>query len=210
MRIDAPTFSLMKRWLAVASALLAPACGGLTVSPAGPSTVVENVAGGHPTLLTLRGSLADGGTFTGYIVYGSRDIEGRLQAGRFQAAYWDVTVSGGSSTKDAHFTDSNGGRALVETYLSPAPAIGLTFLWPDHDPELQWFTPHFHSAPSYKPDEPPALSDFGELLPGSLIDGISIFRDGQGGGTLLRAVTFDRPPSPPGQRLSSGLFFLAP
>ena len=198
MRTD--TLNNFRRSLVLACGIAAHACGGLTVSPAGPSTVVENVSSGHPTLLTFHGALADGGTFSGYIVYGSRDIEGRIQTGRFQAAFWDITITGGSTTKDSHFTDSNGGRALVESYLSPIPAIGLTFLWPDHDPELQWFTPHFRSGPAYQPDLPPALSDFGTLLPGSLTDGISIYRDGQGGSTFVSSVEFDRTPALPGQR----------
>ena len=177
--------------LLLTCALLAAGCGGLTVSPAAPSTVSESVKSGHPTLLTFRGALADGGTFTGYLIYGSRDIEGRLQAGRYQAIYWDVVVKGGTATRDSHFTHVNVGRALVETYTLPSPAIGLTFLWPDHDPELQWFTPHFRSAAAYKPDEPPALADFGDLLPGSMVDGISIYRDGQGGSTFVKSIVFD-------------------
>ena len=103
-------------------------CAGISVSPAGPSTVTETVKSGHPTLLSLHGTLADGGSFSGYMIFGSRDSEGRLQAGRFQAVYWDIMVKGGTQTKDAHFTHTNVGRALVETYTLPLPAIGLTFL----------------------------------------------------------------------------------
>ena len=62
------------------------------------------------------------------------------------------------------------------------------FLWPDHDPELQWFTPHFRSLGAYNPDRPPALGDMGGLLPGSFDEGISIYRDGQGGQTFIKAV----------------------
>lgn len=193
----------LKLWTALACAMLATACGGVTVSPAGPTTVSESVQSGHPTLLTLRGQLADGGSFSGYIVYGSRDIEGRQQAGRFQAAFWDVVVKGGTATRDAHFTYTNGGRALVESYTLPSPAVGLIFLWPDRDPELQWFTPHFRSAPSYEPDRPPAIDDFGQLLPGSLTDGISIYRDGQGGSTFVSSIQLERGPDLPGDRSSS-------
>ncbi|HEX7793381.1 MAG TPA: hypothetical protein VF456_03475 [Vicinamibacterales bacterium] len=194
----------LQRAIVLASALIAQSCGGLTVSPTGPTAGTGNVSSGHPTLLTFRGTLADGGSFTGYMVYGSRDIEGRQQFGRYQAAFWDITVKGGSATNDAHFTDSNGGRALVETYLSPEPAIGLTFLWPDHDPELQWLTPHFHSAAGYQPDLPPTLADFGDLLPGSLTEGVSIFRDGQGGSTFVTSIAFDPTPAPPSERPPSG------
>ena len=179
---------------------IAQGCGGLTVSPSGPSTVTETVRGGHPTALTFHGTLADGGSFKGYIIYGSRDIEGRQEFGRFQGAYWDVVVTGGTETRDAHFTQTNGGRALIETYNSPFPTIGLIFLWPDHDPELQWFTPHFRSGPSYKPDLPPAIADFFELLPGSLTAGISIFRDGQGGSTFVRSTEIDSAIQMPGER----------
>jgi len=165
--------------------------------------VAETIKSGHPSLLTIRGTLADGGSFSGYIIYGSRDIEGRLQVGRYQAAYWDVAVKGGTATRDAHFTHANSGRALVETYTLPSPAIGLTFLWPDHDPELQWFTPHFHSAPTYKPDKPPTMEDFGELLPGSMVDGVSIYRDGQGGATFVSSVEISPLAPLPGDRLPS-------
>ena len=188
---------------ALACAGVAQGCGGVTVSPAGPITVTETVKSGHPTLLSLHGTLADGGTFTGYIIYGSRDIEGRQQFGRFQAIYWDVIVKGGTQTKDSHFTHTNVGRALVETYLVPTRAIGLTFLWPDHDPELQWFTPHFHSAPTYQPDQPPTAADFGDLLPGSMVEGISIYRDGQGGGTFVTSLEISSSTAPPGERSPS-------
>ena len=194
---------MIRTWSAafvVIGAAIAYGCGGVTVSPAGPGAVNDSIKNGHPTLLTLHGTLADGGSFNGYIIYGSRDIEGRLQAGRYQAAYWDVVVKGGTATRDSHFTHVNVGRALVETYTVPSPAIGLTFLWPDHDPELQWFTPHFRSAPGYKPDEPPALADFGDLLPGSLAEGVSIYRDGQGGATFVRSVVFDPPAPLPSER----------
>ena len=33
--------------------------------------------------LAFHGTLADGGSFKGYIIYGSRDIEGRQEFGRF-------------------------------------------------------------------------------------------------------------------------------
>ena len=178
---------------AFAGAGITQGCGGVTVSPAGPSTVTQTVKSGHPTLLSLHGTLVDGGSFTGYIIYGSRDIEGRLQFGRYQALYWDIAVKGGTETKDAHFTHTNVGRALVETYMLPYPAISLTFLWPDRDPELQWFTPHFRPVASYNPDQPPTREDLGELLPGSPTQDISIFRDGQGGSTFVRTVEFDPP-----------------
>jgi hypothetical protein len=179
---------------------LGSGCGGVTVSPTGTSTATGTVKSGHPTELSFHGTLMDGGTFTGYIIYGSRDIEGRQQLGRYQAIYWDIAVKGGGQTRDAHFTHTNVGRALVETYTAPFPAIGLTFLWPDHDPELQWFTPHFRSVSAYKPDEPPTRDDIGELLPGSMTDGISIYRDGQGGATFVRSVEFDPPTSVPTER----------
>jgi hypothetical protein len=38
---------------------------------------------------------------------------------------------------------------------------------------------------------PPTLEDFGDLLPGSMVDGISIYRDGQGGATFVKSVVFD-------------------
>lgn len=169
-------------------AALAQSCGGLTVSPAGPTTPNESVKSGHPTLLNFQGTLSDGGSFSGYIVFGSRDVEGRTAFGRYVGAYWDVVVTGGSQTRDSHFTDTNVGRALLEAYSVPEPTIGLVFLWPDHDPELQWFTPHFRSLGAYNPDRPPALGDMGGLLPGSFDEGISIYRDGQGGQTFIKAV----------------------
>ena len=183
--------------------MIVQGCGGLTVMPAGPSTTTETVVGGHPTLLNVHGTLADGGSFRGYIIYGSRDTDGRQEFGRYQGAFWDVVVKGGVDTRDAHFSHTLGGRALLETYNSPSPTIGLVFLWPNVDPVLQWLTPHFRSASSYKPDLPPTVNDFGELLPGSLIASVSIFRDGQDGSTLVTSVEIapaiqelgERPPS---------------
>jgi hypothetical protein len=189
--------------LAIGCAVLAPGCGGLTVSPAGPSTSAETVKSGHPTLLNFQGTNADGGSFKGYIVFGSRDVEGRLEFGRFVGAFWDVTVTGGSQTRDSHFTSTNHGRALIETYNLPEPTIGLVFLWPDADPSLQWFTPHFRTTGPFKPDVPPTLQDFGTLVPGVAAAGISIYRDGQGGSTVVRSIAITsisewpegRPPS---------------
>jgi hypothetical protein len=188
--------------LAIACAALAH-CGGLTVSPAGPSTAAETVKSGHPTLMNFQGTLADGGSFKGYIVFGSRDVEGRQDFGRYVGAYWDVVVKGGTRTRDAHFTYTNVGRALIEAYKVPEPTIGVVFLWPDHDPELQWLTPHFRSKGSFAPDLPPTIDNFGDLVPGSSVEGISIYRDGQGGETNVSSVQItsfselpdDRPPT---------------
>jgi hypothetical protein len=177
-------------------------CGDLTVSPAGPSTTVESVKGGQPTLLNFQGQLADGGSFKGYVIYGSKDIEGRPQFGRFQAAYWDVVVTGGTRTRDARFTHTNQGRALVETYTAPQPTIGLVFLWPDHDPELQQLSPHFRASSSYNPDLPPTMSDFGELLRTSGTDTFGFFQDGQGSTSFITAASIEPALQPPGERTS--------
>jgi hypothetical protein len=176
------------------------ACGGLTVTPTAPTTVAERITQGTPTLLRFRGALADGGVFSGYILYGSRDIDLRPEFGRFRARYWEAHVTGGSSTRDAHFSDALGGRALLETYNRPFPTIGLVFLWPTEDPAIQALSPHFHSAPSYDPDRPPGLEDFGELVPGSLTERFGIFRDGQGGETVVSWAQFDPPVEVPGYR----------
>lgn len=189
--------------LALVAVVLTSGCGGVTVSPAGPSTTTETVKSGHPTLLNFQGTLSDGGSFRGYLIYGSRDTEGRVDFGRFPAIYWDVVVKGGSQSRDAHFTYTNQGRALIESYSVPEPTIGLVFLWPDRDPELQWLTPHFRTSGAFKPDLPPSLQDFGTLLPGAPAAGISIYRDGQGGATVVTSVQItsisewpeNRPPS---------------
>jgi hypothetical protein len=174
--------------IAIGGVLLTMGCGGLSVAPSGPSTTTESVKSGHPTLLNFQGALADGGSFRGYIVFGSRDVEGRTSFGRFTGAYWDVQVKGGRDTRDSHFTYTNVGRALLETYNVPQPTIGLVFLWPDHDPELQWFTPHFRSRGSFNPDLPPTIDNFGDLLPGSPAEGIGVYRDGQGGATVVSSI----------------------
>ncbi len=186
--------------LVLGCALGLQACSGLTVTPTGPSSVAEPLKQGSPTVLTFSGTLEDGGSFSGYILYGSRDIDARPEYGRFQAAYWKADVIGGATTKDVHFADTLGGRALIETYNTPFPTIGLVFLWPREDPSVEALTPHFYGGISYNPDQPPALSDFGPLLPGSLIQRYGIYRDGQGGETIIRSVQFERPIKAPSAR----------
>lgn len=188
--------------IAVIGALVLPGCGDLKVYPAGPSAAIDTVKGGQPTLVNFRGELADRGSFSGYVIYGSKDIEGRAQFGRFQAAYWEVVVKGGTETHDARFTHTNQGRALVETYNVPQPTIGLVFLWPDHDPELQQLSPHFHAPASYNPDLPPALNDFGPLLRSSGTDTFGYFQDGQGHTSFITSVSIEPPAQPSGVRSS--------
>jgi hypothetical protein len=190
-------------------ALAAPGCGGVSVSPTGPSTAKESVLQGTPTLLNFHGTLQDGGSFNGYIVYGSRDLEGRSGFGRYQGAFWDVTVTGGSTTSDAHFSSVIGGRALLEAYApfvrsdSPFPIIGLVFLWPVLDPSEQGLTPHFRASPDYNPDlGPPSPEDFLDLLPGSFVESFGIYRDGQGRRTLVDAAQIAPTVHAPDQRLT--------
>jgi hypothetical protein len=185
----------------LACSFLLQGCGGLTVTPTGPTTTAPGrVTAGSPTVLRFSGTLEDGGSFNGYILYGSRDIDSRPEYGRFQAAFWETYVTGGALTHDVYFADTQGGRALLETYNTPFPTIGLVFLWPREDPSLQALTPHFHSGPDYQPDLPPGLKDFGELLPGSLKEKFGVFRDGQGGETVVTSVRFDPLVPPPGGR----------
>jgi len=200
--------------IALACSLLLQSCGGVTVMPTAPTPVMDRVTQGSPTILRFRGTLEDGGSFKGYILYGSRDIDSRPEFGRYQGAYWDAVVTGGSSTRDYHFNDSLGGRALLETYNTPTPTIGLVFLWPREDPSIQALTPHFHSDPSYHPDEPPTIGDFGRLLPGVASEipqeagavsrsryTFGVFRDGLGGEVLVRSLQFDSPVAVPDARV---------
>jgi hypothetical protein len=190
----------MGAWQALLAAACATAlhgCGGVTVTPTSPTTGADPVTQGTPTVLRFRGDLADGGVFRGYILYGSRDIDPRAEFGRFRAAYWETEVHGGSATGDTYFTHSLGGRALLETYSAPFPTIGLVFLWPLDDPAEQALTPHFHSGPKYQVNSPPGPQDFGDLVPGSFAQRFGIYRDGQGGITVVTSVQFDPLPAFP-------------
>jgi hypothetical protein len=199
--------------MAFACSLLVQACSGVTVVPTAPTADAEKVTQGSPTILRFSGAAQDGASFSGYILYGSRDVDSRPQFGRYQALHWEVYVTGGAATKDYRFSDTLGGRALLETYNVPSPTIGLVFLWPREDPTVEALTPHFHGNPGYNPDEAPTLEDFGEILPGEARPipkeagavlpsryNFGVFRDGQGGEELVRYVQFEPLATVPGVR----------
>jgi len=157
--------------------------GGLSVTPTSPSGTPLPSA--SPITITFRGTLADGGSFEGHILYGTRDQDSRPGFGRYTGGTWDVTVKGGTVTHDVHFSNTTGGRSLIETYRTPFPAIGIVVLWPDADPALQSLTPHVSPTPGYDPDVQPTLRDFGGLIPGQFDPSFGIFSDESGARTLV-------------------------
>lgn len=170
-------------------AIIVTACsGGLSVTPTSPTPA--SPGSGAPLTLSFRGTLADGGSFTGTVTYGANDQDEREDVGRFRGGSWNVVVTGGSSTKDVTLSDASGGRAALETTNTPSPTIGVIFLWPQEDPKVQELSPHFRAMPGYDPDMQPRPSHFGELLPGSLASGFGLFRDGQGGQVLVSSMQF--------------------
>jgi hypothetical protein len=184
--------------LILAAAMVLPACnGGLTISPTAasalpsdptpPSTTPSPPATDNRVTLFIRGDLDDGGSFEGYITYGSRDQDSRDGFGRFQGGLWELVVHGGTRTHDVRFANGTGGRALIETYASPFPAIGLIFLWPDVDPAIQGFSPHVAPIAGYNPEQQPLLRDLGPLIPG--VPGqFGVFADGEGGVALVTSI----------------------
>ena len=170
----------------IACAILVQACSGFTVTPTSPTTSTPPPTG-SPVTITVRGTLADGGSFEGWITYGTRDQDPREDFGRYNGGFWDVVVKGGTATRDVHFSHAAGGRALVETYNSPFPAIGIVFLWPASDPATQALTPHVRPMQGYDPDVQPTLRDFGPLVPGSLST-FGVFQDGQGGRAVITSI----------------------
>jgi hypothetical protein len=173
---------------ALACAILLQACGGFTVTPTSPTDAASS--GGQPITFAFRGALADGGAFEGTLTYGANDRDPRAGFGRFTVGTWNVRVTGGRQTRDVIFSDGSGGRAAVETYAAPSPTIGLVFLWPEMDPTQRELSPHFRAVPGYAPDMQPTLRDLGDLLPGSLTAGFGVFRDGEGGQTVVTSVQF--------------------
>jgi hypothetical protein len=174
-------------WPTALLAALAWGCGGgFTVTPTSPSSPVPSAL---PITITFRGTLADGGSFEGRMTYGTRDQDERAGFGRFNGGNWDVTVKGGSLTHDFHFTEADGGRALIETYNTPFPAIGVIVLWPTEDPAQQGLTPHVTHPDAYNPDAQPKLRDFGTLIPGILDKSVGIFMDETGARTLVTSFS---------------------
>jgi hypothetical protein len=172
--------------------MLLQACGGFTVTPTSP-TPSTSPTGLQPITIAFRGTLGDGGSFEGSLTYGANDRDVREDYGRYAVGTWNVAVKGGRETRDVVFSDASGGRAVVETYSVPSGTIGLVFLWPDTDPKVQELSPHFRALPGYDPDLQPSLRDFGELLPGSLSAGFGLFRDGQGGQSVVTSVQLPQP-----------------
>jgi hypothetical protein len=174
-------------WILAFVSMFASGCsGGFTVTPTSPSNTPPSAL---PITVTFHGTLADGGSFEGRMTYGTRDQDERVGFGRFNGANWDVTVKGGSVTHDVHFTEADGGRALLETYNSPFPAIGLVILWPREDPAQQGLTPHVTHPDGYDPDTQPKLRDFGTLIPGILDKSVGIFMDETGARTLVTSFS---------------------
>lgn len=166
--------------------------GGLLVTPTSSSSLPPVSPPSPPpprdtlVLLHISGTLEDGGTFEGTLIYGSRDQDGRVGFGRFQGGFWDVTVRGGSRTKDVRFTDGTGGRALIETNLLPFPAVGIIVLWPE-EPARQALTPHMELPPKYDVDTQPSAAHFGALIP-AVPGEFGFFHDGEGGQTAVVSI----------------------
>jgi len=163
--------------------------GGLSVTPTSPGGTP--LPSGSPITIGFHGTLADGGAFEGRILYGARDQDTRTGFGRYQGGSWDVTVKGGTVTHDVHFSNNAGGRALIETYRTPFPAIGIVVLWPDGDPAIQSLTPHVSPAAGYDPDVQPALRDFGLLIPGQVDPPFGVFSDESGARTLVTSFVIE-------------------
>jgi hypothetical protein len=174
--------------LALASTVVLAGCGGaLSVTPTSPSGTP--LPSGSPITITFSGTLADGGSFEGSMIYGTRDLDDRTGYGRYTGGTWDVTVKGGSKTHDVHLSNGTGGRALIETYNKPFPAIGIVLLWPNQDPAVQNLSPHVAPAVGYDPDVQPTLRDFGALIQGQLDpQPFGVFIDGDGGRTLVSSI----------------------
>lgn len=171
----------------VVAAALAWGCGGgFIVTPTSPTGTPIT---GQPITITFRGTLADGGSFEGHMTYGTRDQDERVGYGRFTGANWDVTVKGGTVTHDEHFFDGDGGRAVIETYNTPFPAIGINVIWPKEDPALMRLTPHVDHPAGYDPDTQPKLRDFGTLIPGVFDRSVGTFEDTTGARTLVTSFS---------------------
>jgi hypothetical protein len=170
--------------------MLLAACGGVSVIPTTPTDVVPGRRPLERITVLFEGTLADGGSFGGGIVYNVRDIDPREDFGRFIGGAWHVSVKGGTDTKDVEFSHVRRGRAVVETQTLPLPGILLAFLWPDSDPSIEGLTAMFAQVPPYDPDVRPAPRNFGALIPGSLRDRFGIYRDGTGGATVVSGVDF--------------------
>jgi hypothetical protein len=109
--------------------------------------------------------------------------------GRYRIGFWDVTVHGGSASKDFRFTHTEGGRAVVETQNTPKPAIGISFLFPETDPSVQRLTPYVQPVPGYiDPDVQPSRTQFGPFLQGSIQEGFGVFNDGAGGVVVVTSI----------------------
>jgi hypothetical protein len=170
----------------VAIAALAAGCGGgFTVIPTGPTGQPLP----PPITITFEGTFADGGTFQGRMTYGTRDQDDRPGIGRYTGANWDVTIKGGSFVQDEHFSEAEGGRALVETYNEPYAAIGINFVWPREDPAQKRLTPHVDHPPGYNPDVQPRVGDFGTLLPSIYERSVGTFEDTRGARTLITSFS---------------------
>jgi|KBSSwiStaDraftv2_1062776.scaffolds.fasta_scaffold43894_4 hypothetical protein len=185
----APTISAPRPLLlctaVVVAALVAGCSGGFTVTPTGPSGTPLP----PPITISFRGTLADGGTFEGKMTYGTRDQDDRPGYGRYTAAGWDVTVHGGTFVEDTHFSEAEGGRALVETYNDPFAAIGVNVIWPKEDPAQKRLTPHVDHPATYNPDTQPKLSDFGTLLAPIYDRSVGTFEDTRGARTVITSFS---------------------
>ena len=173
-------------WATVLVTALSWGCsGGFAVTPTGPTGAPLP----PPITITFRGTLADGGTFEGRMTYGTRDQDDRPGVGRYTGANWDVTVKGGTFVQDEHFSEAEGGRALIETYNDPFAAIGINVIWPKEDPAQKRLTPHVDHPPGYNPDAQPKVGDFGALLPAIYERSVGTFEDTRGARTLITSFS---------------------
>lgn len=150
-----------------------------------PTSPTPSDSPGVPLTIAFRGTLADGGSFDGFVTYGGRDIDERAGFGRYRGGTWQVVVHGGSTTQDVTFSNERGGRSAIETYRTPVPAIGIVFVWPEEDPAVESLTPHVTPNAGYDPDAQPTRRDFGPLIPGQFERAFGLFDDGRGGRSLI-------------------------
>ena len=143
--------------------LVVLACSAVTSWP--------SVAHAAPIRLNVAGTLVDGGTFSGWLLYGENDQDPVADVGRFQGGLWEMTVTGPSSTFISH---TLGGRALVESGLvGGLPFVGLFFLSDDpggNPDELPKIGINFAATAGYDPDIQPTLVDFGPFFLGVYTD----------------------------------------
>ncbi len=187
--------------------------------------------------LGFNGTLEDGGSFSGHMLYSDEDSEQVSQAnpsgvpdlGRFKGGLWQIDVVGGTTTVDADLfpfhrpnEPEHDPRALIETRLAPY-LIGVYILGPEFGlglalPRLSLM---FEPRAGYDPDVQPTISDFLHFLPSLSVGNQTAFsgyQDSNGAFTRIATIQirdatadFAPVPVPGGLGLMAGaLWILAP